>query len=68
MFQKYGSNVLEAFIKCKMDSFVQALCQYLSNKDKLIFTVCNQFGNYVVQTLLIKYEGNRMIDVVIEVG
>lgn len=67
LYQKFGSNVMETFIKCKMDEFVQALCKYLTNKDKLIFCVCNQFGNYVIQTLLNNYEGEDVIEEVVQV-
>jgi hypothetical protein len=67
IYQKFGSNVMETFIKCKMNKFVEALCAYFSNKDRLLSCVCNQFGNYVVQTLLNNYQGEPIIEPVLEV-
>lgn len=68
LFQKFGSNVLETFIKCKMDNFVAALCKYLTSKEALLACVCNQFGNYVVQTLLNNYQGDKLIEPVVQVA
>lgn len=58
---------METFIKCKMNKFVEALCKYLMMKDKLIFCVCNQFGNYVIQTLLNNYQGESIIGPLVQV-
>ena len=59
---------METFIKCKMDNFVASLCKYLTTKETLLACVCNQFGNYVVQTLLNNYQGDPTIDPIIQVN
>lgn len=58
---------MEKFIKANLDQFVTALCEYLEDPEKLIYCTCNQFGNYVVQTLLNVYQGDERLDKVIEV-
>lgn len=59
---------MEKFIKSKQDTFVTSLCEFLSSDDKLVYCICNQFGNYVIQTLLINYQGDQRLDPVISVS
>lgn len=59
--------MIEKFIKAKLENFVTALAEYLENPEKLIFCTCNEFGNYIVQTLINNYHGDDRLERIVEV-
>lgn len=66
MFNKSGSNVLECFIKQRIDPMLHALLTYLATKHALLYTVSHQYGNYVVQTILKTYSADPLIKPLIQ--
>ena len=63
--QKFSSNVIEKCIEIDLDCIISSLVSLLSNEKTLIELFSDNFGNYVIQRILKKYEGaDKVIPVV----
>lgn len=54
LIQKYSSNVVECFIKNRISQMISYLFAHFANEKNLINTICHQFGNFVVKTLILQ--------------
>ena len=60
-YQKYSSNVIEKSIKMDIKIVFNHFMKVLGDKRELRRMICDQFGNYVIQTALLRNRNNPKI-------
>lgn len=63
--QKFSSNVIEKCLVAQLDPIFVAMSGHLKNEAVLRKLICHQFGNYVVQTLLLRNKNHPDVTYII---
>jgi hypothetical protein len=64
-YDKYSSNVIEKSIKVDMQVVLLKLLKVLESKEELQKMLCDRYGNYVVQTALLRNRNSPKIQKVL---
>lgn len=64
-YEKYSSNVIEKSIKVDMQDVLDSLLKVLESKEELQKMLCHKFGNYVVQTALLRNRSSPKVQIVL---